>query len=107
MHGDYFPGNVIVDKHGEVRAVIDFSPMTVAGDPRLDVICALIFLEVDDGYQQSDSDAVLRLAEERIGAELQELSAVYRTYYSLYFSGCRDSDPSLYRWCVANLSQPP
>ncbi len=30
-------------------------------------------------------------------------SRVYRTYYSLYFSPVKRSDPRLYAWCVANL----
>ena len=104
VHGDYFPGNVLVDWLGEVRAVIDFSPMTVAGDPRLDLVCAFIFLELDGGYQPTDSHTVLELIKDRDSLALLEVVDVYRTYYSLYFSSCKYSDPSLYSWCVANLT---
>ena len=104
VHGDYFPGNVMVNERGQVIAVIDFSPMSLAGDPRLDVLCALIFIEVDDGYQSSDSETVRQLIAERHGDAVLELEHVYRTYYSLYFSPVRKSDPKLYAWCVANLS---
>ncbi len=103
VHGDYFPGNVLVDERGEVTAVIDFSPLTVAGDPRLDLIAALIFLEVDDGYQPDDSPFAHRLLEERHGPDLLALEDLYRTYYSLFFAHTKDTDPVLYEWCVANL----
>ena len=103
VHGDYFPGNVLVDQLGDVRAVIDFSPMTVAGDPRLDLVCALIFLELDHGYQPTDSDTMLQLIKDQGSLASLEVSDLYRTYYSLYFSPCKDSDPHLYSWCVTNL----
>ena len=104
VHGDYFPGNILVDKLGEVKAVIDFSPMTVAGDPRLDLVCSFIFLDLDHGYQPGDSDTVLELIRDRDSPAQLELVNVYRTYYSLYFSSCKHSDPPLYSWCVANLT---
>lgn len=103
VHGDYFPGNVMVDQEGEVIAVIDFSPMTVAGDPRLDILCALVFLEVDDGCQPGDLDIVRRMLADRHGERIFRLKDVYRTYYSLYFSPVKKSDPKLYAWCVENL----
>ncbi len=103
VHGDYFPGNVMVDERGIVIAVIDFSPMTVAGDPRLDVLCALIFIEVDHGYQPGDSEIVRQLIADRHGEAVLRLADVCRTYYSLYFSPVKRSDPRLYKWCVENL----
>ena len=105
VHGDYFPGNVMVDDRGQVIAVIDFSPMTLSGDPRLDVLCALIFIEVDDGYQSGDSETVRQLIAERHGEAILRLEDVYRTYYSLYFSPVKRSDPKLYAWCVKNLTE--
>lgn len=105
MHDDYFPGNVLVDERGDVTAVIDFNPLTVAGDPRLDLISALIFLEVDDGYEPADTPFARRLLEERHGPPLLALEDIYRTYYSLFFSHTKDTDPLLYRWCVANLTR--
>ena len=103
-HGDYFPGNVMVDENGEVTAVIDFSPTTVAGDPRLDLACALIFIEVDASYRTDDSPLLARLLREREDAPATRVIAVYRTFYSLYFSGAKEHDPQLYEWCVANLA---
>ena len=105
VHGDYFPGNVMVDERGQVIAVIDFSPMSVAGDPRLDGLCALIFIEVDRGYQPGDSETVRQLITERHGEAVLRLGDVYRTYYSLYFSPVKRSDPKLYAWCVENLTR--
>jgi putative membrane protein len=103
-HGDYFPGNVMVDENGEVTAVIDFSPTTVAGDPKLDLACALIFVEVDAGYRPDDSPLLARLLRERDDAPAAGVIALYRTFYSFYFSGAKKHDPPLYEWCVANLA---
>lgn len=105
VHGDYFPGNVMVDQGGHTIAIIDFSPMTVAGDPRLDILCALIFLEVDDGCQSGDLDVVRRMLADRYGERTLQLEGVYRTYYSLYFSAVKRSDPKLYWWCAENLKR--
>lgn len=104
VHGDYFPGNLMVDSTGSVTAVIDFSPMSVAGDYRLDILCALILIEVDDGFQPGDSETVRRLIAERHGEALLTLEDVYRTYYCLYFSPVKNTDPRLYEWCVAGLN---
>ena len=79
--------------------------MSVAGDPRLDLLCALIFIEVDDGYQSDDSETVRQLIAARHGEAVLRLENVYRTYYSLYFSPVKRSDPKLYAWCVANLTE--
>ena len=102
-HGDYFPGNVMVNESGEVTAVIDFSPMTVAGDPKLDLACALFFIELDLSYQPDDSPLLARLLHERQDAPSPDVIALYRTFYSLYFSGAKN-DPPLYEWYVANLA---
>ena len=102
-HGDYFPGNVMVNESGEVTAVIDFSSMTVAGDPKLDLACALFFIELDAGYQPGDSPLLVRLLDERRDAPPAEVIALYRTFYSFYFSGTKAHNLPLYEWCVPNL----
>ncbi len=37
VHGDYFPGNVLLAPDLSIAGVIDFGPFTVAGDPVLDL----------------------------------------------------------------------
>lgn len=103
VHGDYFPGNVFIDDSLTVYAVGDFGYSTVVGDPQMDVAGAIIFLEVVSGYQESDTQLLLRYLQtqpDRVSADNIEL---YRLYYSLYFSHCKHSDPPLYLWCIQNL----
>ena len=45
VHGDFFPGNVLVDDAHNVTAVIDWSEYCVIGDPILDLSGALTVLE--------------------------------------------------------------
>lgn len=107
VHGDYFPGNVMVDARGAVTGILDFSPMTVAGDPRLDLAGALIFLEVVAPYRPEDSTTVEEVITARHGHDVLPVIELYRIYYSLYFSATKEFDPELYRWCVNNLTKRP
>lgn len=104
VHGDYFPGNVMVDEAGEITAVIDFSPMTVIGDWQLDVLTAAIFLELTPNTTKTDHKICLEIARDLLAVEMEQLALFYRIYYALYFSFTRHSDPPLFRWCVANLN---
>jgi hypothetical protein len=69
----------------------------------MDIAGAILFLEVISDYQESDTKLLLRYLQtqpNRVSADVIEL---YRLYYSLYFSHCKYSDPSLYVWCIQNL----
>jgi putative membrane protein len=104
VHGDYFPGNVMVDGEQAVRAVIDFSSMTIAGDWRLDAAAALHYLEVVRGYREDDSRFVRELLTRR-APECSTVFDLYRTYCALYFSTTRRQSPRLYEWCVRSLNR--
>jgi hypothetical protein len=92
----------MVSGDGDLTAIIDFSP--VAGDPRLDLAGALLFLEMTPGARSADAAFVA----ERLGGagdeELQAIIDLYGTYYALYYSDCRLTDPDLYRWCMRRLA---
>lgn len=103
VHGDYFPGNVYVSESFEVSGVGDFGYSTVVGDPRMDLAGAVIFLEVVDGYRREDTAYLRRLLEEQRGCDPTRWVALYRLYYSTYFSTCRLDDPPTYAWCVRSL----
>jgi len=104
VHGDYFPGNVLMSAALEVAAVIDFGPLTVIGDASLDLASALIFLEVArPGYVPADSAFVRHRLLARSGAPLLSAVTTYRGWYALRFAPYRDDDPNLYRWCVTSL----
>ena len=44
VHGDYFPGNVMIGDDLAVSGVIDFGTLTVMGDTAMDVVSAIIFI---------------------------------------------------------------
>jgi aminoglycoside phosphotransferase (APT) family kinase protein len=104
VHGDYFPGNVLVSDDLAVSGVIDFGPLTVIGDRMMDAASALIFLEVSrPGYTQADSARVRRRLARACDAPLDELADIYRGWYAIRFSPYRDDDANLYAWCAGSL----
>jgi putative membrane protein len=103
VHGDYFPGNVFIDDTLTVYGVGDFGYSTVVGDPRMDVAGAIMFLEVVEGYQPADTQMLLSQEARRPDGVSADIIDVYRLYYSLYFSHCKDEDPKTYAWCIQNL----
>jgi hypothetical protein len=108
VHGDYFPGNVLMDSAFEVSGVIDFGPLTVIGDPALDLASAAIFLEVvRPGYLPEDSELVTRLLVDRAGPAIQDTIITYRAWYAIRFAPYRDDDPNLYAWCTSSLRLSP
>lgn len=104
VHGDFFPGNVMVDNSGKLTAVIDFSPMTVRGDWRLDITGAEVFLELGGVGRREDRQIVERELNDRYGVPA-DVTDVYRRYYALYFSAVGSEDPPVYDWCVRQLTQ--
>lgn len=106
VHGDYFPGNVLVNDDLTVSGVIDFGPLTVIGDAALDLASAVMFLEVArPGYTQADTEFCTDRVVHRLGAEFVDLITLYRGWYAIRFSPYRADDPNLYAWCVASLKK--
>lgn len=103
VHGDYFPSNVLIDEFGSVTAVIDFSSLTCVGDSRVDKAAALIFLESAGIATKVETDALYGHAEEKCGDDLMESIPLYKIFYALLFSGCKESDPHTYQWVRQTL----
>jgi aminoglycoside/choline kinase family phosphotransferase len=106
VHGDYFPGNVLLADDLSVTGVIDFGALTVIGDPWLDLASAAIFLEVAwQGYLPADTEVVCARLMARVGAEVLHIITTYRGWYAIRFSMLRDDDANLYAWCVESLNK--
>lgn len=103
VHGDYFPGNVLIADDLTVSGVIDFGPLTVIGDPWLDLASTAIFLGVVPGHTPEDEVVVRSRLASRVGSEILGAITLYRGWYAIRFSPYRDDDPNLYAWCVASL----
>jgi aminoglycoside phosphotransferase (APT) family kinase protein len=104
-HGDYFPGNVLMDDDFNVTGVIDFGWLTVAGDAALDLASAAIFLDVVRGHQASDPEHVYDRLLAAHGEELRDRIEVYRGWYAVRFSPYKADDASLFAWCVSSLER--
>ena len=103
VHGDYFPGNVLMDDDFNVTGLIDFGWLTVAGDPAMDLASAAIFLDVVRGHQAADPERVHARLLARHGEALAERVEIYRGWYAVRFSPYKADDPSLFAWCVKSL----
>jgi putative membrane protein len=105
VHGDFFPGNVIVDESGHVVGVIDFASLTMAGDPAMDIAGALAFLDITPGLRSTDVERLHERVEQLAPGALRRMST-YRCFYALRYLHAID-DPPLYDWCLATLRRTP
>ena len=102
VHGDWFPGNVLVDDDLQVSAAIDLGWLTVVGDPTHDVRSAAVFLEVRPWGQPGDDAIVLSVARRLLGPDASHLIDRTRRFEQARFAFV-DDDHHLHRWCVAGL----
>jgi aminoglycoside phosphotransferase (APT) family kinase protein len=104
VHGDYFPGNVLMSDDLSVAGVIDFGPLTVIGEATMDLASSLIFLEVArPGYMPADTAFVQDRLVARAGGHIRAAADLYRAWYAIRFAPYRDDDANLYAWCVSSL----
>jgi aminoglycoside phosphotransferase (APT) family kinase protein len=102
VHGDFFPENVLVGEDGTVSAVIDFGPLSLVGDPRLDVACSVFFLAGLAGVTPSDRD-LAGSAARSFGVD-DDLLRLYGLYYAFRFLGAARQGDGLLRWCTSRIA---
>lgn len=102
VHGDLFPENVLLAEDGTVSAVIDFGPLALVGDPRLDVACSVFFLTGLAGITQSDRD-LARTCARSFGVDDQVLR-LYSLCYAFRFLGAPRENDGLLRWCTSRIA---
>ena len=106
VHGDYFPGNVLLGPDLSVAAVIAFGPFTVAGDPVLDLAVAYLTLELITECSADDARFVRQLIVERHGEEIAPALRFYRAYLAFSMADPANNQPPyprLYGWAIAML----
>ncbi|MEQ1787975.1 MAG: aminoglycoside phosphotransferase family protein [Acidimicrobiales bacterium] len=102
VHGDYFPGNVLIGDDHEVSAVIDLGWLTVVGDPTHDVRTAVAFIDVRPWRRPGDAEVLLDAATTHLGGEAEAMIARTRRYEQARFAFVAD-DEHLHRWCLDGL----
>jgi hypothetical protein len=106
VHGDYFPGNVLIGDDLRVSGLVDFSFWTVVGDPIYETIGAAIFLEMNDEATAEDIAFVRNIVRERHGDAVLRPARFYRAYFAFALADPGNSEglyPRLWPWALANL----
>ena len=103
VHGDFFPGNVLVGPDLAVTAVLDWSWLTVIGDPDHELRSAVVFLRGSRTGTAEDEAYCTELLVERWGEDARNRIARARRFEAARFSPY-DEDPGLHGWCVDVLS---
>ena len=106
VHGDYFPGNVLLADDLTVSAVLDFGVFTVVGDPILDLATSYLTLELIEECTADDARFVRELIIERHGPEVAPALRFYRAYLAFSMADPANAAPpypKLYGWSIAML----
>ena len=106
IHGDFFPGNVMVDEQNRVSGIIDFGMLTMYGDPLFDVMIAWACFDMYDDWGIQANDRILKKIRLRLGDAVTETLYLYLLIYSLmtanlYSATCSDGH---YEWCINHLN---
>ena len=105
-HGDYFPGNVLLDETLALAGLVDFSVFTLVGDPLYDTITAALFLEMIDEARVDDVALARHLVVSHHGEAILPAGRFYRAYAAILMADPANAAPPyprLYAWSVANL----
>jgi len=106
VHGDFFPGNILIDKMCHVTALLDFGLLTMYGDPLFDIATGWVFFDMYDELKVNIRERYLSMTLETLGRCVRGNLYRYVLLYSIlsantYSSKCTDGH---YQWCVANLN---
>lgn len=106
VHGDFFPGNVLINDRLEVSAVLDFGTYTVVGDQTLDLAVACLTLEQIEECTTEEARFVRSLMVERHGEGILPAFAFYRAYLAFSMADPALAEPPyprLFGWAIAML----
>ena len=99
VHGDAYPGNVLVDDDGDVATILDFGRYSLVGDPRLDVAIAIELTEMAGGFSPEDTEFLRGLIEEDPAA------AAYRAWTAIVLAAVYGGDSRIVRKCMRTLRE--
>jgi len=106
VHGDYFPGNVLIGDDLRVSGLVDFSVWSVVGDAMLDVFGAAVTLEMMEEATPDDIALVRRILRDRHGEALSRPAEFYRAYFAFAMADPGSTAgiyPRLWPWALRNL----
>ncbi len=106
IHGDFFPGNLLINDEHQITALLDFGLLTMYGDYLFDIATGWVFFDMYDELKAQAREQYLAMLLDRLGKYVRGKLYRYVLIYSIlsantYSSNCADGH---YYWCVANLS---
>jgi streptomycin 6-kinase len=106
VHGDFFPGNILINEIYHITALLDFGLMTMYGDSLFDIATGWVFFDMYDERKANIRERYLSITLETLGKRVRGKLYRYVLLYSvlsanMYSSTCTDGH---YRWCVTNLN---
>lgn len=101
IHGDLFPGNLMVNSQNKIEAVIDFSHQSLLGDPILDAVIAILQVKSCNLSKQQLEMIELQVREEnKID---QTIFDIYSVFNYIYYT--TDNRELKKLWCYKNLER--
>ncbi|MEK5207596.1 aminoglycoside phosphotransferase family protein [Psychrobacillus sp. FSL H8-0510] len=106
IHGDFFPGNVMINVSGKVTGLIDFGLMTMYGDNLFDIAIGWVCFDMYNELNANIYERYLNIIISTLGEDVRKRLYFYVLIYSyisanFYSPNCEDGH---YQWCVRNLN---
>ncbi|UTE78370.1 aminoglycoside phosphotransferase family protein [Rossellomorea sp. KS-H15a] len=107
IHGDFYPGNILINEKHDVTGLIDFGMLTMYGDYLFDVAIGWVCLDMYNQLNASLPERYLDIIVSTLGEGVRKDLYFYVLIYSLmtanlYSPTCEDGH---YRWCMENLNR--
>jgi aminoglycoside phosphotransferase (APT) family kinase protein len=103
VHGDYFPGNVMVGDDLSVTGVVDFNVFVMHGDRRLDLVSAVMFAETPRAWSRAGDSSIVEAHVLGADATVGSVLDLYKVYLALQFCLVKEFDVDVYRWFLQIL----